>query len=55
MGNSNVAHRILVNTVTDTELNALNCVECLVDFDKVIVKMKLIKKIIISLHIGNKL
>lgn len=55
MGNSNVAHRILVNAVTDTELNALNCVECLVDFDKVIVKMKLIKKIIISLHIGNKL
>lgn len=55
VSNSDVAHRILVYTVTDTELNALNCVECLVDFDKVIVKMKLIKKIIISLHIGNKL
>ena len=45
MGNSDVAHRILVYTVIDTELNALNCVECLIDFDKVIVKMKLIKKL----------
>lgn len=33
MGNSDVAHRILVYAVTDTELNALNCVKSSVTND----------------------
>lgn len=33
MGNSDVAHRILVNDAVDTELNPINCVKSSADKD----------------------
>ena len=41
MGNSNVTHRILVNTAINTELNPINCVKSNADsndFSKIEIK-----------------
>lgn len=50
MGNSDIAHRILVNDAVDTELNPINCVKSSADkddFSKIKIKSE---TNVVSLH-----
>lgn len=39
MGNSDVAHRILVNDAVDTELTSINCVKSSAEYENLIYAM----------------
>lgn len=50
MGNSDVAHRILVNDAVDTELTSINCVKSSTDKDNFNDAERKSKTNVVSLH-----
>ena len=52
MGNSDVAHRILVNDAVDTELTSINCVKSSADKDNFNDAERKSKTNVVSLHLS---